>query len=111
MKTTTSDKFYYYDFIVYEVWGNKRDGFQINQSFVQEKDIVLSAETVEGTDKGLIKALKKLNLIDKGIHYKSINIEGESQYTLYFEDVRQVVGGLCPAFELRCTKIIGGQTT
>ena len=102
-------KFYYYDFVVYDIWGNKNDGFEVNNAWVQERDIVLSAETVEGPDKGIIKALKKLNLINKGIHYKSLNIEGEVEYTLYFEDVRQVVGGLCPAFELRCTKIIGDE--
>ena len=103
-----SEKYYWYDFIVYDVWGNKRDGFQVNQAYFQERDVVLHENIVKGTDKTLIKALKKLNLIPKGIHYSSINIEGEAEYTLYFTDVRSVVGGYCPAFELRCTKITEG---
>ena len=86
--------------------GNKCDGFEVNDKFTMEKDICLSADIVECPDKGIIKALKDLNLINKGIHYKSLQIKGEAAYTLYFEDVRAVVGGFCPAFELRCTKII-----
>lgn len=90
----------YYSLIVYDVWGNKKDGFEVNDACVAEKDIVLSDDSLSDNKK-LISALRKLNLIKKGIRSSSISIEGEPEYTLYFTDTRSAAGGWCPAFELR----------
>lgn len=99
------EKYYMYDLYDYEVWGDVEDGFQVNNVFHTVSDICF-AESVVMDDKKLIKALKKLGFIKKGIHTKSIEIDGEPEFTLYFNDVRHEVSGFCPAFELRCTKIV-----
>lgn len=98
-------KYYNYSMYDYEVWGNKHDDFQVNNVFRTESGIVMSENTVFN-DQKLIKALKDLGIIKKGIHARSIEIDGEAAFTLYFNDVRREAGGFCPAFELRCDKII-----
>lgn len=98
-------RYFYYDLYVYDVWGNPKDGFQVNDVYLNEKDIVISEDSLE-TDEKLIQALKRLNLIDKKIQFKSLQIEGESGHTLYFNDVRKKSGYCRPAFEMRCTKVI-----
>ena len=90
----------YYSMVEYDVWGNSKDGFEVNNAYVTEKDIVLSDDCLK-SNKALIAALKRLGFIKRGTHSKSISIEGESEYTLYFSDVRRVAGGYYPIFELR----------
>ena len=97
--------YFYYDLYIYDVWGNPNDGFEVNDVYLNEKDIVISEDSLK-TNKSLIQALKQLNLIEKGIRSNSIQIEGENEFTLYFTDVRQSAGNYMPAFEMRCTKIV-----
>jgi hypothetical protein len=99
------EKYFMYDLYDYEICGNEKDGFTANNCFHVESDIRL-AESVVMDDKKLIQAMKKLGFIKKGIHTKSIEIDGEPEFTLYFNDVRHEVSGFCPAFELRCKKIV-----
>lgn len=99
-----SEKHYKYDVFDYEVWGNAKEGFTVNDVFLFATDIDLP-ESVVMNDKKLIKKLKQLGIIDKRIHTKSIDIVGEPDASLYFNDIRQEVGGFCPAFELRCTAV------
>ena len=89
----------YYSLIVYDLWGNPKDGFEVNNAYVAERDIVLSDDSLS-TDKKLVSALRRLNLIKKGTHAKSLDIDGEDTHALYFTDRRKSVGGFCPAFEL-----------
>jgi hypothetical protein len=81
-----------YRLYTYDVWGNEKDGYEVNDCFktseVYEIDNDLS-------DKDLIKSLKTQGLIKKGIHAKSITIDGEPDYTFYFEYKGR------PEFELR----------
>jgi hypothetical protein len=100
------EKYFVYDLFDYDVLGNKKDGFEVNDIYHVESGIVL-AESVVLDDKKLIRALKKLGIVKKGVHAKSLYIDGEPDATLYFDDVRMEVGGFCPAFELRCTSEIG----
>jgi hypothetical protein len=97
-----SERHYKYDLYDYEIWGNAKDGFQVNNVFFAASDVVLS-ESIVMDDWKLIKALKQLGIIKKGIHAKSIDIDGEADFTLYFNDARDG----CPAFELRCTAVYG----
>ncbi len=99
------ERYFYYDLVTYDVWGNAKDGFEVNDAFIAERDIVIAESYLE-TDAGVIKALRKLDLLKKGIKTKSLSVDGEKEHTLYINDVRQVAGGLCPVCELRCTKIV-----
>ena len=96
-------KYYNYTVYDYELWGNPKDGFEVNNVFKGEEGIIIS-EDIVNNDKELVKSLKRLGIIKKGIHFNSIEIDGEPEYTLYFNDVRGEAGGFCPAFELRCEK-------
>lgn len=96
--------YYFYDVYGYDVWGDKTDGFSVNDCYPIASDIVLAEEVVFDEQK-LIEALKDLGIIRKGLHTKSIEIEGEPDFTLYFADTRRV-SGYKPEFELRCTKIV-----
>lgn len=74
----------------YDVWGNKLDGFEVND--VYRGDLVTIDES-----KDLVSELRKAGLIKKGIHAKSVGIEGETGCTWYVTDNRNGR----PAFELR----------
>lgn len=74
----------------YDVWGNNKDGYEVNDVF--KRDIVEIDD-----QKDLIKEMRKQGLIKKGVRSKSIGIDGEPGYTFYITDNRNG----CPAFELR----------
>jgi hypothetical protein len=103
MKNGT-EKHYVYNVFDYGVQGNAKDGFTVDDVFLFATDVDLP-ESVVLDDKKLIKALKQIGIIDKGIQATSINIEGIPDLTIYFIDTRKVLGGFCPAFELRCTAV------
>jgi hypothetical protein len=85
-----------YQLYTYDVWGNEKDGYEVNNIFSTNAIYELDENM---TDKEIVKALKDQGLIKKGIHTSSIEIDGEMDYTLYFDDVK---GGHCkPDFELR----------
>ena len=80
-----------YELIEYDVWGNARDGYDVNQTFRtgQYYDI-----DPDWADKKLISELKKDGLIRKSIKFKSIEIDGD-KFSIYFEYKNK------PEFELR----------
>lgn len=89
----------------YEVWGNKRDGFEVNNRFKMseqiEIDLVTNGETTSySTDREIIKALKDADIIKKNCRYDSFTIEGEWDYTLYVNQTNAAVGGYYPICEL-----------
>jgi len=74
----------------YDVWGNERDGYDVND--------VYRGDTVEiNPDKDIVSELRKAGLIKKGIRSKSIGNDGEPGYTWYVTDNRNGR----PEFELR----------
>lgn len=86
-----------YELIDYDLWGNEKDGYTVNQAFRTGKTVSLLRSNLE-TDVKLIKALKLAGIIKKRIHAKSVTVDGESDSILYFGH-RGV-----PAFELRKVK-------
>lgn len=96
-----AEKTYTYELVTYDLWGNPKDGFQVNDIIRVGEQITLPASVVEGPDKPLIQALKKRGWIPAGVHAASIGIEGEPEHTLYFNSVRRKDGGYMPVFELQ----------
>lgn len=76
----------------YDVWGNEKEGYTVNDCFRSCQTIDLDESW---DDARIIKALKHAGIIKKGIRAKSIRIDGEMDYTLYFEYKDR------PEFELR----------
>jgi len=93
--------YYVYDLYSYDTVGNKKEGFEVNDIWCSEKDIYISKDDLS-TNKKLIKALKKLGILETVLHIKSIGIEGEAEHTLYFSDLRN--NSFKPEFELRFKK-------
>lgn len=64
-----------------DVWGNNRDGYEVN-------DLCFSGLTIElsdnFTDKELIKAMKEVGFINTKCQFKSFQIDGEDS-TLYIQ--------------------------
>ena len=67
-----------YQLYSYDVWGNKKDGYQVNNVF--KTDMIIEVKT--DSDEELIKELKKC-YINKYVRNSSIDIEGETEHTLY----------------------------
>jgi uncharacterized Zn ribbon protein len=80
-----------YRLYTYDVWGNEKDGYEVN-------DVFKSSELYSFDEKlsyeNLIKELKKQGLIKKGLHVKSIEIGGDD-LTITFDYKGK------PEFELR----------
>lgn len=86
----------FYDLYTYEVGGNARDGFEINDVFLLEKNIVIIDNF---NDRDIIRLLKRMDFINKYCHFTSFQIEGDRDYTLYFTYRDR------PICELRCTSL------
>lgn len=54
-----------------DVWGNKRDGFEVNDR--QKCEVIIVRDDLG--DKGIIKALKEADLLNKKCHFKSFNVD------------------------------------
>lgn len=85
----------YYREYGYDIWGNKKDGYQVNDCY--RRGIVEIDD-----QKDLIKELRKQGLIKKGVRTKSVRIDGEHGHAFYITDNRNGM----PAFELRHEEVI-----
>jgi hypothetical protein len=79
-----------FEVITYDVWGNSKDGYEVNDCFKQgtveipEKVFEFKGPADLGKmDSRLMKALRKADVFDR-IQTRSVDIEGEPSYTLYF---------------------------
>ena len=86
-----------HDVIAYDIWGNKKDGWEVNNAFkIGEVDL-----SQVDKDKEITKRLKKAGFINSKVRYSSVEIEGDHDYSLFVNDVRGCAGGYRPVFELR----------
>ena len=92
-------KTYKFDLYTYDVWGNDKDGYEVNDIYLQEHDICIDEEIVFGRDKELIQALKRINIIHKTSKTSKWGITGDPDLSLYFDYCGK------PVFELRNTEI------
>ena len=70
-----------YQLITYDVWGNKRDGYEVNQSYTS--DTIIDLEPTDYYDDTIIKKLKEVGLLSKHAKNSKYDIDGEFDYTLY----------------------------
>jgi len=80
-----------YELIELDVWGNARDGYEVNQAFHTNQFYDIDPDW---SDERLVKELKKEELIKKRIHKNSIEIGGD-EFSIYFDYKGK------PEFELR----------
>ncbi len=79
----------------YDVWGNEKDGYEVNDCFYSGETTKLHKGM---TDNQIIKKLKKEGIINKWIKNHCVSISGEEEYSLYFEYKGR------PEFELRAER-------
>ncbi len=82
-----------YELIEYDVWGNARDGYEVNQAFTTGQFYDIDPDW---SNEQLIKYLKSEGLLKKSVRKRSIKIDGD-KYALYF--THTPTGR--PGFELR----------
>ena len=78
----------------YGLWTNSEGGVEVNDCWATST-IVDIPEKILQQDKKLVVFLKREGLIRRNIRHRSITIDGETGYTLYFNYKGD------PAFELR----------
>lgn len=85
-----------YEVITYDLWGNDKDGYAVNDAFISGV-ISINAENMD--DKQIIQALKKDGWIKRGFRFNSFTIDGECDYSLYINYSTQKC--FIPLLELR----------
>jgi len=74
---------YIYEVFTYDLWGNPKDGFQVNDVYSTGiRDLVICEDA---KDKDVIRYLKKAGVLNPKDHFKSFDIFGEPDYALYIE--------------------------
>ena len=69
-------KFMRYEVIELDVWGNAREGFEVNAMYHTGVYITVPEDF---TDRDVILALKRADAVKRGVHHKSIEIEDFSE--------------------------------
>ena len=91
-----------YQIISYDVWGNNRDGYEVNDCRYTPYKIELPDDF---TDKQLKRALYDSGYASRGIMNAKISIEGEAPYSIYVNLTAIRHGGYYPYCELRPVEI------
>lgn len=70
----------------YDLWGNDQDGYEVNDRFKNE-EVFIPNTVLEGTNRDFLEYLAKIGTIrlTETLKVEDIDIQGESDYTLYFE--------------------------
>lgn len=100
-----------YQVLALDVWGNAKDGFEVNQIFRTNDELECTAVLkrynegrpgefyqYEPEDKYVVRALKAAGLLKKRVHTRSLTIDGENDATLYVEATRNSE----PLWHLEC---------
>ena len=86
-----------YQIISYDVWGNRKDGFEVNNAFSTGIIIELNDDA---SDKEIRRALFRSGFCSKGILTAKLAIDGEPEYSFYVNLIGSRYG-LKPFCELR----------
>ena len=70
-----------------DVWGNEKEGFEVNdRSEIEQHEVADDFFVME--NKKIVRWLKENGLIKRGIHTSSIEIDGDGETYLYIDDRR-----------------------
>jgi hypothetical protein len=86
-----------FEIINYDVWGNPKDGFEVNNSF--STGIVIDINE-DDSDKTILKKLKEVGYLKKTAKFNCFEIDGDFDYSLYINHVT-IKDGDYPLCELR----------
>ncbi len=77
------EKYYKVEVREYDVWGNDKDGYEVNDCYLVMDDLMVSEEIMTSI-KQLKRLCKKLFNMKRNIHLSSITLDGDST-TIYCE--------------------------
>jgi hypothetical protein len=80
------DGYTLYRLVNYDVWGNPRDGYEVNDAHYTGDTLALRDDLPNGngpSDAEVIRALKRCGYLKPGIRARSLKIEGEPGFSLY----------------------------
>lgn len=90
-----------YKLYAYDVWGNEKEGYEVNNVYSALVGTNLfDAVSVEvelppdASDRDIIKSIKDSGWLNKKLHYKSFEVEGDFDYTLYLSYKGRPLGEL-----------------
>lgn len=72
-----------YQLINLDVWGNARDGFEVNDRYATSTYVSIPEDS---SDAEIVKILKDEGIIKKGIRTASVEIDGDFEYSLYINE-------------------------
>lgn len=71
-----------YEVITYDVWGNKRDGYEVNDAYHTGEIVDVSDSD---SDKDIIRKLKAVGIIRKGFRFSSFIVDGDPDCNFYVD--------------------------
>ena len=83
-----------YDVHGLDVWGNAREGFDVNDVYPSRGKVTIYDDA---TDKEVVQSLKREGFIDSNIRFSSVTVDGEAGDYLYIGEARTSR----PVYELR----------
>lgn len=83
-----------YEIFDYDVWGNAKEGYDVNDCRGTGEIITLKEDD---SDAKIIKKLRDCGFLKKGVHARSFDVEGEMDYVLYITSSKDMY----PVCELR----------
>ena len=76
-----------YTAYTYDLWGNDKDGYEVNDVYFLEEDIVIMDKLWDNqdNDRKLIKCIKSLFNLRQGLHSAKFEIDGDPDFQIYIE--------------------------
>jgi hypothetical protein len=86
-----------YKLIRYDVWGNKKDGYEVNNQYTTSQTVDIPDNVYD--PKRIVKLLKEADILAPQLRANSVELEWPDETICYINDIR---GGDCiPWGELR----------
>lgn len=83
--TIRGKKFRQFEIVELDVWGNAREGFDINNLY---KSGVYISLPMEFGSADVILALKRAGWMKQGIHHKSVHVDGDFETFIFIEHAK-----------------------
>jgi hypothetical protein len=66
----------------FDVWGNKRDGFEVNNLSVVEDEIYISEDS---TNKEIVQFLKRIGYFKKSVRMNMVDVYNDGEFIEFFQ--------------------------
>lgn len=74
-----------YRVVSYDVWGNAKDGYEVNDTYPTGLSVELPANP---SDREIMQALKEVGYIKKSTRLAQLMIDGEPRFSFYVDEAK-----------------------